>query len=506
MNTPQNSILKDLDPKEVFSYFGEICAIPHGSGNTKAISDYLAEFAGKRGLRYRQDDHDNIIIWKNASAGYENTPAVIIQGHMDMVCVAEDGYDIDFAKEGITPVVKDGFITARGTSLGGDDGIAVAMALAILDSDTIKHPPLEVVITSDEEIGMLGAQALDMSDLEGTRLLNIDSEDEGVITLGCAGGATVTAQLPVTREKTDALFFGRLTVSGLTGGHSGVEIDKERANAFVLMARTLDAVRQAAAGKNACLCLSSLRGDGKDNAIPVVCDAEFAICCEAQDETDELQGFICECISNAEKTFRNEYRVTDKNLSVRLEVRESGSPAENGSFGLFNKISTDKAIDMLLLLPNGVQKMSTDIPGLVQTSLNMGILKSDEEKVQVSMLVRSSVESEKYDIIRRIKILADVLGAGISISGDYPGWDYKEDSSLRPVMVSVFEKAYGRKPVLTTIHAGVECGLFVSGIQNLDAVSFGPDIRDIHSPKETLDGASVKRTWEYLLAVLEQLK
>ncbi|MCR5338378.1 MAG: M20/M25/M40 family metallo-hydrolase, partial [Lachnospiraceae bacterium] len=191
MDTKQNNTLADLEPKEVFRFFDEICKIPHGSGNTKAISDHLAAFARERNLPYRQDDHDNTIIWKDASAGFENAPTVIIQGHMDMVCVAEDGYEIDFAKDGLIPEIKDGSVTARGTSLGGDDGIAVAMALAILDSDTIKHPPLEVVITSDEEIGMLGAQALDCSDLKGTLLLNIDSEDEGRLTLGCAGGATV---------------------------------------------------------------------------------------------------------------------------------------------------------------------------------------------------------------------------------------------------------------------------------------------------------------------------
>lgn len=504
MDTKQNNTLADLEPKEVFRFFDEICKIPHGSGNTKAISDHLAAFARERNLPYRQDDHDNTIIWKDASAGFENAPTVIIQGHMDMVCVAEDGYEIDFAKDGLIPEIKDGSVTARGTSLGGDDGIAVAMALAILDSDTIKHPPLEVVITSDEEIGMLGAQALDCSDLKGTLLLNIDSEDEGRLTLGCAGGATVTAHLPVEREKTCAEARCKLTISGLTGGHSGVEIDKERANAFVLMARTLDNIRQTAAQDDADLHLTTLYGGGKDNAIPVACEAEFIICLKDTAETDDIIDKISTCILQSEKTFQNEYHVTDKNLSLQF-VRQENIASETNSVLPLDKASTDKVIDMLLLLPNGVQRMSTDIPGLVQTSLNMGILKTTENEVEVSMLVRSSVESEKYDVIRRIRILMDMLGANISISGDYPGWEYKEDSYLRPVMVSVFEKQYGRKPVLETIHAGVECGLFASKIQNLDAVSFGPDLKDIHSPKEAMDIASVKRTWDYVLGVLKAL-
>lgn len=514
MKETSHRVLSDLDPKEVFYFFEEISSIPHGSGNTKAISDHLALFAEKRGLKYRQDDHDNIIIWKDASPGYEAAPAVILQGHMDMVCVAEDGYETDFEKDGLILEENDGIITAKGTSLGGDDGIAVAMAMAILDSDKITHPPLEVIITSDEEIGMLGAAALDLNDVKGKILLNLDSEDEGFLLVSCAGGATVTTHMPVSFTHHDdpekeGLITGRLEISSLTGGHSGVEIDKGRANAFVLLSRALDGLRLNAVENGASFYLSRLFGGGKDNAIP---DSAYAIFSVKPGNAESLTDKMNDYITNCEKIFKNEFKNTDKDLSLKLTF-PGGFPAD----GIMDERSTDRVIDMLRLLPNGIQNMSTDIPGLVQTSLNMGILKtlkgskakadgSDTGEVAVSFSVRSSVSSQKQEMIRRIRILMDVLGGSMSITGDYPAWEYMPDSKLRPVMEEVFEKQYGKKPVWQAIHAGVECGIFASKIKGLDAVSFGPDMKDIHSPRESMDSKSVKRTWDYLLAVLEKLK
>ena len=456
-------------------------------------------------------------------------------------------------------MVENGIITACGTSLGGDDGIAVAMAMAILDSNSIIHPPLEVVITSDEEIGMLGAEALDCSDLKGKLLLNVDSEEEGIFLSGCAGGATVTAHLPVTMVKMPASsgkvenpphlkdltednagslisdnaknnyrsqnpacpVKGRLVVSGLTGGHSGSEIDKGRANAFVLLARALDDIRQTAEKNNSALYLSTLSFSYSASVSPP----------KKKLFSKDICRKVTEQTAGLEKIFKNEFHKTEKNLSLQLILTEFHPETKTASQGItsemhpssdlsdyemilntgsedcifMDEVSTNKAIDMLLLLPNGIQKMSMDIPGLVQTSLNMGILETDENEVRVSFSARSSVSSEKMEMIRRIGVLMKLMGGTVSVKGDYPAWEYKEESELRPVMEEVFEQQYGRKPKWEMIHAGVECGIFSSKIKGLDAVSFGPDLKDIHSPRESMDIASVKRTWDYLLAVLKAL-
>jgi len=481
-------ILSNLEPAPVFQYFEEICQIPHGSGNTKKISDYCVRFAEKRGLRYIQDKSNNVIIFKPGTAGYENSAPVILQGHLDMVCEKDADCPIDMAKEGLQLELQDGIVSAKGTTLGGDDGIAVAYALALLDATDIPHPPLETVFTVDEEIGMLGAAALDCTPLKSRIMLNLDSEDEGYLLVGCAGGISVRGNLPLTRFSASGK-KATLCISGLRGGHSGIEIDKGRANACKLLGRTLYALK-----KEFSFLLCSLQGGLKDNAIPR--DASATLLLDSSTE----ESRILERIAEIQQDYQKEYRQTDSSVACTLTISETDTA---------NAMTPDtgrNVIAALVNLPNGIQRMSYDIEGLVQTSLNLGIMNTSEESFICSCSVRSSVESEKNALVEQLQCLMESLGGSLEASGEYPAWEYRQDSPLRDLMVTVFEEQYGRKPVIQTIHAGVECGLFAGRLPGLDCVSFGPDMEDIHTPKETLDAGSVLRIWNCTLEILKRLK
>lgn len=481
-------ILSNLKPEPVFRYFEEICQIPHGSGNTKEISDYCARFAKERELRYIQDESNNIIIFKPGTAGYEDSAPVILQGHLDMVCEKENDCDIDMDREGLQLEVQGDMVSARGTTLGGDDGIAVAYALAILDADDIPHPPLEAVFTVDEEIGMLGAAALDCTPLKSRIMLNLDSEDEGYLLVGCAGGVSAKGSIPATRFSASGK-KATLRIAGLQGGHSGIEIDKGRANACKLLGRTLYALK-----KDTSFLLCSLQGGLKDNAIPR--DATATLLLDAH--ADEAQ--ITDFIRQMQQDYQNEYRKTDPDVTCAITFSESGTAsAITPDIG-------ENIIAALVNFPNGIQRMSHDIQGLVQTSLNLGIMKTTEEEFACSFSVRSSVETEKCALVDQLECLMESLGGSLKTMGEYPAWEYLPDSPLRDLMVEVFQDQYGRKPVIQAIHAGVECGLFAGNLPGLDCVSFGPDMKGIHTPKEVLDAASVLRTWEYTLEVLKRLK
>ena len=498
-------ILDHLEPRAVFSCFEQLCAIPHGSGNTKAISDYLVRFAAEHQLRCIQDAHNNVIIFAPGTPGYESAAPVILQGHMDMVCETAPDCTKDMAREGLDLFVGGDTIGARGTTLGGDDGIAVAMALAILAADDIPHPPLEVVITVDEETGMLGAAALDASVLKGRTMLNLDSEDEGVLdasdlkakylinidseeegvlTVSCAGACHMACTLPVTR----APFSGTaltVTVGGLLGGHSGAEIDKGRGNANLLMGRVLYAV-----GARTPLRLVSVAGGLKDNAIPRESRAVIAVADAAAAQA---------AIADMDAALRHEYAAADPDVSVRVDAAQAQQPP-------MDEASTQRAVCMLCCLPNGIQAMSRDIPGLVQTSLNLGILTTDADTVQASFCVRSSVSTQKEMLVARLRCLMAQLGGTVAVSGDYPAWEYRKDSPLRERMVAVFREQYGRDPKVEAIHAGVECGLFAGKLPGLDCVSFGPDLTEIHTCRERMHIASVQRVWRYTLEVLRRCK
>lgn len=493
-------VLDGLSPEKVFKYFEEICGIPHGSGNTKKISDYLVSFAKERNLKYIQDEYNNVIIYKDASCGYEASPVVIMQGHTDMVCEQTAGRNMDFLNEGLR-LKKDGnIIYAEGTTLGGDDGIAVAYMLAVLDSDDVAHPALECVFTVDEEIGLLGAAALDCSALKGRIMLNIDSEEEGKLLVSCAGGATVECILPVQFENEaptpDTVYC--LKIDGVAGGHSGVEINKQGANAVKLLGRVLYAL-----SADNDLRLIYLSGGNKDNAIPRTAYAYISI--EKGDIRESL-------LSELEKTIRAEYAHTDSDIKISLcppNMQMSEGKADETEYKyVMTKASTDKTLAALAGLPNGVMKYSQDIEGLVQTSLNLGVLKTDmsAKSISLSFSVRSSVGSEKSELISRMNCIMNGLGGTIKVSGEYPAWEFKKDSHLRDIMVLTYEELFNDKPQVLAIHAGLECGIFSGKMEGLDCVSFGPDVENIHTTEEKLHIDSVERTWKYILEVLKKLK
>ena len=470
------NILKGLKPQRVFEIFEDICNIPHGSGNTKEISDYCVEFAKDRGLWFYRDDLNNVIIKKAASAGCENHPVVIIQGHLDMVCEKEPDCDIDFLRDGLKLRVEGDFVSADGTTLGGDDGIAVAMALSIAEDTTLCHPPLEILFTVDEETGMYGAEGLDATLLSGKRLINIDSEAEGILTVGCAGGARAEIKMPLLEGEITAPCYD-VTVGGLIGGHSGAEINKGRLNSNVVMGKFL----QTLDGEYSVI---DIEGGLKDNAIPTLTKCVISTSCD---------------IAALAQRFVNDNKVpTDSSLCITVE------PITQKKHG-FTADSSRAIAQFLATVPNGVQAMSRHIDGLVETSLNLGILKVEKGCLCASFAVRSSVGAEKLKLLERLSAFAENFGGKYSSHSHYPAWEYREDSPLRDTFSTVFERIYGKEMIIEAIHAGLECGLFSEKIDGLDAVSFGPDLFDIHTPRERLSIASTARTYNYLCEVLKEI-
>jgi aminoacyl-histidine dipeptidase len=480
-----NRVLEGLQPERALYYFEEIAKIPHGSRNTKQISDYLADFAKAHALRYVQDEVNNVVIYKEGSAGYEHHPTVILQGHMDMVAEKTKDSPIDFTKDPLELRTDGVDIWAEGTTLGGDDGIAVAYALAILEADNIPHPPLECVFTVDEEIGMEGAAALDPELLKGRIFLNCDSENEGILTVSCAGGARSDLNLPISIEAAEGKGI-HIYVDGLTGGHSGAEIHKGRANSNKVMGELLSKLLKRLPYR-----LVYVRGGQKDNAIPRYSMAKIIV---AENRLEDALADIDELAAQILRELPKE----EEKAKITREVCVCRGKA-------MTIASTRKAVGLLSDVPNGIQAWSKDIEGLVQTSLNLGVLKTEDGELRMSFSVRSSVEQEKLELFEKLRALAEQYGASYGEHGNYPAWEYRKDSPLRELMSKVFEKLYGRKPVVEAIHAGLECGLFSGKLPGLDCVSFGPDMQDIHTTRERLNLASTARTWKYLLAVLEQL-
>lgn len=478
-------MLEKLQPERVFYYFEKMCGIPHGSRNTKQISDFCVDFAKEQGLEYYQDADNNVIIIKEASAGYENAEPVIIQGHLDMVCEKTADCPKDMEKEGLDIYIDGDEVKAKDTTLGGDDGIAVAMALAILEDKTLSHPRVEAVFTVDEEIGLLGAGSIDVSPLKGKTMINIDSEDEGIFTVSCAGGNTSDCRLPITRADYEGVVY-TIEITGCKGGHSGVEINKGRSNPNVLMGRLFQDIKERAS-----LQIISVEGGLKDNAIPVqakavvVCDQDIVI----RASVEEMQ-----------KVFSEEFAAADPDIQITL------TKADNVKEKVMEPVSTDRVIRMLTETPNGVQKMSQDIEGLVQTSLNMGIVQTQADYVRMSFCVRSSVDSEREMLNEQIGALLKELGGTMNVEGAYPGWEYKKDSRLRDLMVDVFKEQYGKEPTVEAIHAGLECGMFAGKIPGLDCVSIGPNLNQIHTVRESMNIPSVQRVYEFVLEVLKRMK
>ena len=474
-------LLKDLEPKEVFRFFENICDLPHGSKNTKLLSDYCAVFARMRGLWCQQDKAGNIVIRKEASPGYEEHPTVVLQGHLDMVCEKLPEVSIDFQKDGLTLKQDGDLLHADGTTLGGDDGIAVAMALAVLDNKNLVHPPLEVLFTVDEEIGMLGATALDSRALKGRTLINIDSEDEGVLTAGCAGGVRSTLTLPIRRESARGIPC-TLTLDGLTGGHSGTEINAGHENAILWLIHFF----MSHAEENGYR-LSSVSGGGKDNAIPRAATVKFLAPVAPSD-----------AFRAAMETALATLREGEPGATLTLT---EGAACD---MGVFSRETAQKAFTLFDTLPNGVVAMSEEVPGLVETSLNLGIL-ATERSLVFDYALRSSKDDAKRSLAATLKSAIQKAGGQYQERGDYPAWEYRRDSRLRTVMVDVFRAQYGYEPKIDIIHAGLECGILSAKFPGLDCISMGPDLFDIHTPRESLSVSSVERTWKYLLEVLKAL-
>lgn len=480
-------VLENLQPERVFYHFEEIAKIPHGSGNTKQISDYLVAFAKEHDLEYYQDEINNVIIIKEATEGYENAEAVIIQGHMDMVCEKESDCNIDFEKDGLDLYVEDGFVKARGTTLGGDDGIAVAYGLALLEATDIAHPRLELVITVDEETGMDGAYGIDLSMLKGKKMLNIDSDEEGIFLTSCAGGTSVEATIPVKRTTQIGVVLN-VKVDGLFGGHSGAEIHKERGNASILMGRVLNNIANEVP-----FGIISLAGGLKNNAIPRECNASILV-------PEEAVSLVETIISEQSEIFKKEFFASDADVqvtSVNAGVQEAS---------ILDFASINQVLAYLRLVPNGVQHMSQAIPGLVETSLNLGIMELKEDVFVTDTSIRSSVGSRKEDLRDKLVNIIELVGGEAEVVGDYPAWEYKAESKLREEIAASYKAVYGKEPVFTAIHAGLECGILSEKIEDLDCVSFGPANYDIHTPQERLNIESTERVWNFLVEYLKQAR
>ncbi len=466
-------VLDGLQPKRVFYYFEQLCAIPHGSGNTEAISQYCMNVAASLGLPCERDEWNNVIIRKPASRGCENAETVILQGHLDMVCEKEPDNPICMETDGLQLRTDGEYVSASGTTLGGDDGIAVAMVLAILEDRDAVHGPLEVLFTTDEETGMYGAAGLDGTRLNGRRLINIDSEAEGVFTVGCAGGARAQIALPVRYETNDTPCVS-VQLDGLLGGHSGVEIDKGRLNAAVTMGRFLQSL-------SCDYRIVSLESGNKDNAIPCAATCVLSV-------TTDITPF-------ADAFVQTNTPETDSGLRLTvIPVKKADT--------VLDAVSTRRVTDFLCTVPNGIQAMSRAIPTLVQTSLNLGILRLGET-LTATFAVRSSLTAEKRELLGRLRQTAEQFGGSFDSHGEYPAWEYREDSALRDTMTAVYRRMYEKEPIIEIIHAGLECGLLGEKLDGLDAVSIGPDMEHIHTVHERLNVASTARTYAFLCEVLK---
>lgn len=496
-------VWENLEPKAVFHYFEDICRIPHGSGNIEEISNYLVNFAKERNLEYYQDEALNVIIIKEASLGYENHEPVMLQGHMDMVAVKKPDCDIDMKKEGLFIRVDGDRVYAEGTSLGGDDGIAVAYGLALLDG-SYKHPRIELVITVDEETGMDGARAIDFTPCRAHTLINLDSEEEGIFLTGCAGGARVNYRLDYVQQKVKGIPC-TIKVSGLMGGHSGAEIHKERGNADCLLARVLKEL-----ASKVTFCIESMEGGLADNAIPREAFAKIVI--TGHKLQKEVISFGSEDFSESEcrSLVENMIIRAGRDLQTELSEKDSGITVEVSFEQAKERACMDKEQSLrmtafLNTIPYGVQAMSGAMEGLVETSLNLGILKCGEGYFHGGISVRSSLESAKYALIDKLKSIAYLAGVRTEVTGDYPGWAYRKDSPLRDKMAEVYEEMFHKKPEIQAIHAGLECGLFAHKIADLDCVSIGPDMKNIHTTEEELSISSTERVWKFLIKLLEEM-
>ncbi|PCG19158.1 aminoacyl-histidine dipeptidase [Brachyspira sp. G79] len=472
----------DLDSKEVFRWFAEISKIPRESGHEKEVSDFLVKFAKDRNLEVYQDEKNNVIIKKKATSGYENLNPVIIQGHMDMVCEKTKESTHDFRKDPIELVVEGDILRAKDTTLGADDGIAVAMGLALLDSKDIPHPALNILFTTSEETNMGGAAAVTGEHLDGKTLINVDAEEEGIFLVSCAGGVNTLVSFDIKRESNsnEAL---KIEVSGLKGGHSGLEIDKQRANAIKVLGRLLYAVKND-------VNIACIEGGAKHNAIAKSADAVIT----AKD-IDKVKG----AIEKLADSIKSEYKVEDPDMNITVSKADSVKEC-------YTKDLTERVIDLIMLAPDGVLYMSRDIQGLVQTSANNGVLKEEKEKLTLTISIRSSVESSLNEITSRIETAAARTNASYKAEDGYPAWEYDENSKVKNIACDVYKKITKKDAKIEAVHAGLECGILKKALPNVDMISIGPNIWGAHTPEEHLSISSADTMWKVLKELIISIK
>src|SRR5699024_5326548 len=480
--------LEELRQEIVFSYFEQITKIPRCTGNEKGISDYLVDFANVRDLEVIQDDALNVIIKKQATPGYEHVPTVILQGHMDMVCEKNNDTEHDFNKDPLQLRVDGDMLYATNTTLGADNGIAVAYALALLGAQTTPHPALEVVITTEEETSMGGAFAVDSDHFEGKVLINLDSEEDHKLLVSSAGGVKAIQRAPITWEETEDDLTGfRITVGGLKGGHSGMSIHEERGNAAKIIGRFLHQLTDVP------YLMQEINGGSAPNAIPREMNAVILI---HQNNIQHLKDKI----EAWNRLLKNELHASDPTILISLERMIPDTS------NVFSQDTKHKTITSLMLIPNGVQSMSMEIKGLVESSTNLGIVSTSDKEIVFESDIRSSIKSLKEDIVARSKLAAELAGCHFMTDLDYPEWPYNPDSKIRKVFEKVHKEKYNTDAEIIAVHAGIECGIFIDKIPGLDAISIGPDIYDAHTPNEHISISSALNTWNYLLAVLEAMK
>lgn len=477
--------MTNLKPEKVFYYFKQISDVPRGSGNCEGIARYCKNFAINHNLRYIKDDSDNVVIYKDGTAGYENSEPVILQGHTDMVCQKTDAATTDFINRGIELFVDRDFLKAKETTLGADNGIAVAMILAILESDNIPHPPIEAVFTSDEEIGLIGAGKLDKSVLSAKKMINLDSEEDDTVTVSCAGGCHFLAKTPVEyQEKIGTKIT--VTLKGLKGGHSGVEINNNRVNADILAGRFLNHIK-----KSCGFDIINIFGGDKDNAIPNKCTIELCV--------TDVDSFI----KSAEEYLNIiKAEISDREVSFDFTFDKG----EQASYKVLREEIKNNLIFTLTCVPNGVLEMSAEIKGLVQTSLNLGILKIENDYLSFHFGLRSNKKSGLSFLVEKLTAFFDSVNFENSTNGHYPPWEYKEASQLRELYKEVYNNYFGKEPKVEAIHAGLECGVFADAIEGIDCISIGPALYDVHTVNEKLSISSTEHVFNILLEILEKLQ
>ena len=480
-------VLKGLEPESVFRNFEALTQIPRESGNEAAVAAYLEQFAKNLGLDVIKEPSNNIIITKPATPGYENAPTVILQGHTDMVCVKLDTLDFDFNTQPIPLVVEGDEIKTKGTTLGADNGIAVAMAMSVLESKTLEHPKLIALFTTAEETGMDGVMSLDPEHVKGDILINLDSEEEGTLLASCAGGVNNIIEIDMAKVDNQNTLAYQLVISGLAGGHSGIEIGKNRANAIKLMGRTLSSFKA-----HFPFALYEIFGGEKMNAIAKRCVMKFTVMPEDRYLMEDL-------VESLEVTFKTEYEIADP--SIKLELSACEVPKQ-----VFAAASTNALEMMLRLTPFGVYTMSAGIPGLVETSNNLGVLEQNGDTIKLTNAIRSSVKSKKQEMNEIMALICDAVGGRNSLVSDYPEWPFKVDSKVRDLMKTTYMELYGKELKVDAIHAGLECGFLKEKVGDIDMISLGPNMHDVHTPFERLSVSSTRRTFEFLCEVLKKMK